>query len=96
MVNYTHPDSKEATDLLKKFLPIMSAAGSTVPRSNFERKKCEADMRAMIRSLGSPSLFLTMAVDDVNDMNVLRMTYPVRDNNAFPATTDLRGDEGPA
>lgn len=59
-----------------------------------ERKKCEGDMRAMIRSLGSPSVFLTMAVDDVNDMNVLRMTFPVRDNNAFPATTDFADDEG--
>ena len=81
-----NPHSRQAARFMAKILPFVSLVGSSVPWSTMERSSCIGKMLAMIRRYGPPSIFLTVAPDDVHSPLGIRLTIVITDgNDTFPA-----------
>ena len=80
------PSSEQAMKVCKLVLPLINMAGSTVPGSNFERKKVLTELYALFRTKGGATLFMTAAIDDVHDRSGIRLMFRSADNSTWPAT----------
>jgi hypothetical protein len=77
---------------LKKALPILNFAGKKSMYGAMEPSIVTTKIYQYSRRYSAPSVFLTMALDDKNNGNALRMTYRSVDNDTFPAR--VRAMEG--
>ena len=80
-----HPSSKDAKYVLKKLLPVLTTAGKNTCFGALERNSSLGETYALIRRFGPQFLFLTIAIDDVNNPQVFRLTFNQRDNVNFPS-----------
>lgn len=82
------PDGKESRELQRRVLPFLNLCGKRVPWSSMERKACLSDLYALSRRYGSPSVFWTVAPDDVHHPTSLRLSARFRSNDTFPAAPE--------
>ena len=82
------PNSKTARLWLKQVMPLVMIATRSVPFGPVERASCMSDLLSMIRKFGPPSIFLTVAPDDVHNPLSIRLTMETRANNNFPAVPE--------
>ena len=83
------PKSREAAAVMAKLMPVLSMAspkntcfGATVS------KDIEVQLRNLCRHYGPPSIFLTIAPNDIGDPTALRLTfYNTKNNKEFPNVT---------
>ena len=81
-----NPHSKQAAKFMAPIMPLVSLVASSVPWSTMERSSCIGKMLAMIRRFGPPSIFLTVAPDDVHSPLGIRLTMQMMaGNDTFPA-----------
>ena len=81
-----NPSSREAKEFMKKVMPTVSVVGRGMPWGSLERASCIGKMLAIIRRYGPPSIFLTVAPDDVHSPVGIRLTIQIANgNDAFPA-----------
>ena len=64
----------------------MAINARSVPFGAVERASCINQMLAMIRRFGPPSVFLTIAPDDVHNPLSIRLQVETDSNNNFPAS----------
>ena len=72
-----NPSGCDAKSVLRHLVPIMKSVGKNTSFGALERHVAGGDILAMGRRYGAASLFLTVAVDDVNSPNVFRLTFEV-------------------
>ena len=70
-----NPSGCDAKSVLRHLVPIMKSVGKNTSFGALERHVAGGDILAMGRRYGAASLFLTVAVDDVNSPNVFRLTF---------------------
>ena len=64
-----NPKSKEAKKILKIITPILTTGGNKTCLGSLERNSAISRINAMCLRYGMPTLFLTIAIDDVNNFN---------------------------
>ena len=69
------PSGPEGKLLQQKVLPFLHLCEKAVAWSSAERKSCISDLWALARRYGTPSVFWTIAFDDVHDPRVLRLSF---------------------
>jgi len=79
---------QEAKKVMRRILPFINLVGRDVPYSPVERSQASSKLHAMVHRFGLPSIFLTIAPDDVNNPMAIRMSFPSSSNTVFPATPD--------
>ena len=67
-------------------LPILILCGSQTIFGGFERAKTITEIIAICRWHGPPIIFLTLILDNVNTLTVLRLCYKSYNNKHFPVT----------
>ena len=81
-----HPDSKDAKFVLNKLLPVLTTAGKHTSFGALELTAALGETYGLIRRFGPEFEFLTIAIDDVNAPQVMRLTFHQKDNVKFPST----------
>ena len=80
-----HPDGKDVKYVIKKLLPVLTTAGKNTSFWALERNAALGETYAMIRHFGPQFEFLTIAIDDVSNPQVFRLTFSQPDNVNFPS-----------
>ena len=70
-----HPESKDAKYILSKLLPVLTTAGKHTSFGALERNASLGETYATIRRFGPQFAFLTIAIDDVNNLHVLPLPF---------------------
>lgn len=63
------PNGKEASKVMKLVAPILTTGGNRTCLGSLERNDAISKINAMCLRYGMPTLFLTVAVDDINNFN---------------------------
>ena len=79
------PEGEDAKYILGKVLPVLNISGRNTPFGAVERRLALSKIYALQRRYGAPSIFLTIAVDDINNPTSFRLTFRSVDNSSFPA-----------
>ncbi len=83
-------DGIDAKALLKEMETILSrSTRAKVPHSAGERNYVVTLLFALAHRFGCSSSFLTISPDDTNDRVTMRLMYPSRSNNMFPAVSTI-------
>ena len=80
-----YPDSKDAQYVVKKLLPVLTTAGKNTVFGPLERNASLGETYALIRRFGPQFTFLTIAIDDVTNPSIFRLTFSQPDNVNFPS-----------
>ena len=80
-----NPNSEMAKKLLKEIMPFIQVSNSKVPFTKASRKASLSKLLSLTLYHGLPSIFLTIAPDDIQDPNRIRMSLPQKNNVDFPA-----------
>ncbi len=80
------PDAPESKALLSKLTPHINIINRKVPYTTAERSAALGHLLNMVRYYGPPSIFYTLAQDDIHGLLNSRMALPMTDNWSFPAT----------
>ena len=62
-----NPQGAEATELLKKILPLINITGSKIPWSPLERKAATTHLYSMAQSSSAPFMFVTFSQKGIDD-----------------------------
>ena len=81
-----NPDSKEATDLLKLVHRCLTIAGKNQVLGSHELRYVVPRIKEISKTVGSPGVFLTCALEGKNNPRALRLAQAVVDNDRFPAS----------
>jgi len=74
---------------LKTVLPLVQHAGAKIDYSPTARAAALSTLYALTQFHGCPSVFLTIAPDDVHNVLSIRMSFPTTSGNGgFPAIGD--------
>ena len=65
-----NPKGKDAKEVLKKLVPVLTNGGKRTVIGALERRAAAEEILAMGRSFGAASNFLTFSVDDVHTPGV--------------------------
>lgn len=79
------PMGKAAKFVLKATEPFIQMCGKKVPYSPMERDDAMGSLIAITQRFGTPSIFLTIAPDDTHNPMTLRICFPSKNNDGFPA-----------
>lgn len=74
--------------VLRHIMPVLNFAGKRTLFGAVERNNSVSRILALARRYGPASVFLTVAVDDVNDPLGFRLACRSRDNCSFPSMSD--------
>ena len=80
------PKSKDAKYVLKRLIPVLTSAGKNTSYGCLQKNASLGEMYAMMRRFGPQFAFVTIAIDDVNNPHIFRLTFSQRDNETFPST----------
>ena len=79
------PEGRDAKEVLKKLVPILTVGGKRTVFGALERRAAAGEILAMGRMFGPASNFLTVSVDDIHSPGVFRMAFRSCNNLTFPA-----------
>ena len=79
------PNSKMAKKLLKEIMPFVEVSNAKVPFTKASRKAALSKLLSFSLYHGMPSIFFTIAPDDIQDPNRIRLSLPQKNNTDFPA-----------
>ena len=85
-VAMSNPSSADAEEIADKILPILASTSKNTIYGSIERLKCISEIGGICKRRGLPGIFATIAPDDINSLNVLRITFRRNSNEEFPAT----------
>jgi hypothetical protein len=74
--------------VLRQIMPVLNFAGKRTLFGAVERNNSVSRILALARRYGPASVFLTIAVDDVNDPLGFRLACRSKDNVSFPSVSD--------
>ena len=80
-----NPEGKQAKEVLKKLIPVLTSGGKKTVFGALERRAAAGEILAMGRAYGAASNFLTVSVDDVHTPGVFRLAFRSCNNMNFPA-----------
>jgi hypothetical protein len=80
-----NPNGADAAAILRTVQPFLTTCSQAVPYSNVARNGDVTKLMNMRRNFGLPSLFLTIAPDDVHNPLGIRMSMRTSSNVGFPA-----------
>ena len=80
------PQGEEAATILRTVQPFLASCSKDVPYSHVARAADVTKLLNLRRNFGLPSLFLTIAPDDVHNPLGIRMSLRAATNAGFPAT----------
>jgi hypothetical protein len=78
---------KDSRYILRKLLPKMTTAAKNTSFGALERTSALGDTYAMLRRYGPEFELLTIAIDDVTNPSIFRLTFSHPDNINFPSIT---------
>jgi hypothetical protein len=79
------PESKNATLVLARLMKVLNFAGRKTAYGAVEKSVSITKLMEMGRRFGSPSIFVTISPDDLNNPFAYRLTFRSIDNKMFPA-----------
>ena len=85
------PTGTEAKEIVAKLTPLITMVSSKSDFSSGSRAASLTTLYSYVQYLGCPSVFLTIAPDDIHSVMSIKMAIPslgVDVNNHFPATDD--------
>jgi len=91
--HFENPNTSAAKALAKKCRKFIQMAGAKVPYSPAERNQALSKMYSMTYRFGIPSVFLTIAPDDIGSPLVLRWAMHFKGNSAFPSAGNTYGND---
>ena len=77
--------SADAKSLLAELRPHIFVLGAHAPYSDAARKSSFNHLMAANNRFGMPMLFITMAFNDVSNTLAIRLSFPSKSNEGFPA-----------
>jgi hypothetical protein len=80
------PEGKDSITFLNKIMRFVSLVGKRVPFGPVERSSAMTTIIGLARTFGAPSLYLTVAPNDVLNPTMLRLCFRVAKNESWPAT----------
>lgn len=83
-----HPAGKEAKELLRVIMPLLSFAGRNSSYGALERSAAISRIMALCQHYGPGFMFLTLASNDLNNPLSYRLTFRAKNNTDFPAVVD--------
>ena len=72
---------------MKRLGPHIRTSGRAIPYSPTERNHALIEFNAFVHRFNVPSIFFTVAPDDVHSVLALRLSFPILCPRAFPAKT---------
>lgn len=79
------PNTSDAKKIVNAIIPYINLIGGKVPYGPIERSTSITKLYALTFRYGVPSIFLTIAPDDIHNILVLRLCIPSTTNKNFPA-----------
>jgi len=70
-----NPEGKQAKEVLKKLIPVLTSGGKKTVFGALERRAAAGEILAMGRAYGAASNFLTVSVDDVHTPGLFRLAF---------------------
>ena len=70
-----NPEGKQAKEVLKKLIPVLTSGGKKTVFGALERRAAAGEILAMGRAYGAASNFLTVSVDDMHTPGVFRLAF---------------------
>ena len=71
----TNPERKQAKEVLKKLVPVLTGGGKKTVVGALERRAVAGEVLVMGRAYGATSNFLTVSVDDVHTPGVFQLAF---------------------
>jgi len=88
-----YPGKPESKKLHRKISMLLVQAGKDKPWGCAERANVKPILLALKDRHGLPSMFLTVALDDVHNVITVRLTFPTKCTSGFPSFTEDENDE---
>ena len=85
------PLGADAVLLMKQVLPCVNMSARSTPYTDARRMSFQATILAHHRLMGPSSHFVSVAPDDVRDLNAIRDSRPFRRAGKFPHVEDVQG-----
>ena len=83
------PEGKDSLAFLHKIMRFVTLVGKRVPFGPVERSSAMTTIIGLARTFGAPSLYLTVAPNDVLNPTMLRLCFRVTNNASWPATDTM-------
>ena len=85
-----YPDGKNAQDIAKTIIPLLSISKNQAPFGYLDHKDQIGKIYNQVRRYGPATNFVTFNFDDVSSPNVLRMALPSTTNFEYPALSSKK------
>jgi hypothetical protein len=79
----THPNSKEAKNIMKNILPTLNITGANVTFGPIERNKSLSKLYALCQHFGLPTWFITISPSDIDSSMVMKLSGVINQDLPF-------------